>query len=388
MSDGTHSMRGNGGLSSARLGAVLDRASVSAATRPRDRVRRAHEQRLDARHHHRVVGVRLVELEHRELRIVRPVDALVPEVVADLVHPIEPADDQPLEIQLVGDAQIERHVERVVMRRERPRRRAAIQRLQHRRLDLEIVRARRATRRISVDHPRARAKQRAHFGMHGEIGVALAIPLLGIGESRMPHGHAVDDFFLAERQRPQRLREQLDLGRRAPSLRRCACGTAGPITPTTSPMSNRSSDADTLVAQHVLLEVQLNATAVVGEVRERRLAVRAPRDDPAGDAHRLAFLLPVRRMQRDRLGRAMRAVERVRERRDAARDERVELLAPRALDEVQLVGSRRALPRSARRAPSRYASMNGSMSPSITFCTSGIFSSVRWSLTIVYGWKT
>ncbi len=32
--------------------------------------------------------------------------------------------------------------------------------------------------------------------------------------------------------------------------------------------------------------------------------------------------------------------------------------------------------------------MNGSRSPSITFCTSGILSSVRWSFTMVYGWNT
>ena len=75
----------------------------------------------------------------------RPVDALVPEVVPDLVHAVEAAHDEPLEIQLVGDAQVQRHVERVVVRRERPRRRAAVQRLQHRRLDLEIIRARRGT---------------------------------------------------------------------------------------------------------------------------------------------------------------------------------------------------------------------------------------------------
>ena len=50
-------------------------------------------------------------------------------------------------------------------------------------------------------------------------------------------------------------------------------------------------------------------------------------------------------MQRDRVGRAMRPIERVRERRDAARDERVELLAARALDEVQLVAHAAALPR-------------------------------------------
>ena len=32
----------------------------------------------------------------------------------------------------------------------------------------------------------------------------------------------------------------------------------------------------------------------------------------------------------------------------------------------------------------RYASMNGSIAPSMTFCTSVIFSSVRSSFTIVY----
>ena len=44
---------------------------------------------------------------------------------------------QPLEVELVGDAQVERHVERVVVGHERPRRGAAVERLQHRRLHLE-----------------------------------------------------------------------------------------------------------------------------------------------------------------------------------------------------------------------------------------------------------
>ena len=66
-----------------------------------------------------------------------PVHALVPEIVADLVDPFQPAHEQPLEVQLVRDAEIERHVERVVVGDERPRRRAAVERLQDRRLDLE-----------------------------------------------------------------------------------------------------------------------------------------------------------------------------------------------------------------------------------------------------------
>ena len=46
--------------------------------------------------------------------------------------------------------------------------------------------------------------------MHREVGVALAIALLRIGEAGVPHDLAVDDLFLAERQRTQRLGEHLD----------------------------------------------------------------------------------------------------------------------------------------------------------------------------------
>ena len=88
-------------------------------------------------HHVIVVGIGLVELQHGELGIVGPVHALVPEVVPDLVHPLESAHQQPLEVQLVGDPEVQRHVERVVVGHERPRRGAAVQRLEHRRLDLE-----------------------------------------------------------------------------------------------------------------------------------------------------------------------------------------------------------------------------------------------------------
>ena len=84
-----------------------------------------------------VVGVGLVQLQHGELRIVGPVHPLVPEVVADLVDPLDAAHQQPLQVQLVGDAEVERHVQRVVVGHEGPRRRAAVERLQDRRLDLE-----------------------------------------------------------------------------------------------------------------------------------------------------------------------------------------------------------------------------------------------------------
>ena len=101
------------------------------------RDRRGGDQRLGARHRVVDVGVGLVPLEHRELGVVLERDALVAEVLADLVDALEAADDQPLEVQLGRDAQVEVAVELVVVRRERPRVGAAVERLQDRRLDLD-----------------------------------------------------------------------------------------------------------------------------------------------------------------------------------------------------------------------------------------------------------
>jgi hypothetical protein len=53
-----------------------------------------------------IVGVGLVPLEHRELGVVGRVDPLVAKVLAELVHALEPAHDQPLEVELGGNAQV------------------------------------------------------------------------------------------------------------------------------------------------------------------------------------------------------------------------------------------------------------------------------------------
>ena len=84
-----------------------------------------------------VIRVRLVKLQHRELGIVVRREPLVAEVAIDLVDPLDAADHQPLQIQLRRDAQVQIDIERVVVRDERPRRRAAIERLHHRRLDFD-----------------------------------------------------------------------------------------------------------------------------------------------------------------------------------------------------------------------------------------------------------
>ena len=64
-------------------------------------------------------------------------DALVAEDAADLVHPLHAAHDQPLEVQLERDPQVQLHVERVVVGDERPGVGAAGLDVQDRRLDLD-----------------------------------------------------------------------------------------------------------------------------------------------------------------------------------------------------------------------------------------------------------
>src|SRR5207237_5661204 len=83
-----------------------------------------------------IIPIRFVELEHRELGVVPGGDALVTEAAVDLEDLFQAAYDQPLEIELRRDPQIQLRVERVVMGHEWPRRRAAGNRMHHRRLDL------------------------------------------------------------------------------------------------------------------------------------------------------------------------------------------------------------------------------------------------------------
>ena len=122
-----------------RRAEVVGLALVLDASRAEHGVGETLEHALDQVHEIAVIGVRLVQLEHREFGVVPRRQALVAEVAIDLVDALEAADDQPLEVQLGRDPQVHVDVERVVVGQERLRDRAARNHLQHRRLDLEEV---------------------------------------------------------------------------------------------------------------------------------------------------------------------------------------------------------------------------------------------------------
>ena len=166
-------MRGQGDARLDRLPAVGDGLAA------RDLARELAEQLLGQRHQVLVGRVGLVELEHRELGVVLARQPLVAEVAADLVDALEAADDQPLEVELGRDAHVEIEIERVVVRHERPRRRAAEDRVHHRRLDLEE--AARVEEAPDRAHDRgALAEDLAHVGVHHQVDVALAVADLDV----------------------------------------------------------------------------------------------------------------------------------------------------------------------------------------------------------------
>jgi hypothetical protein len=164
--------------------------------RAADRLRRAPHHAFDEIHQIAVVGVRLIELKHREFGVVTRRESFVAEVSIDLVHPLEPADHQTLEVELGRNAQVHVDVECIVMGDEGPCRRAARDRLHHGRFDFHE--ALRIEHVAQVAHElRTPAEHRPTRLVHDEIDVALPIARLGVGESMPLVG-----------QRPQRLDEQ------------------------------------------------------------------------------------------------------------------------------------------------------------------------------------
>ncbi len=115
--------------------------------------------------------------------------------MTDLVHLLEPTHEAALQIQLIRDAEIERGVERLVVRLERRGCGAAVQRLQHRRFYFQIPLGIQESPN-SLHDPRAQPEHVAHFGMHREIGVALPVAQLWIRQLAMLHTARV---FLPER---------------------------------------------------------------------------------------------------------------------------------------------------------------------------------------------
>ena len=247
-----------------------------------------------------------------------PVHALVPEILGDLVDALQPAYDEPFQIQLVRDAKIEVHVEGVVPGHEGAGGRSAVERLQHRRLDLEEL-ARVEERAQRADDRRPLPEHEAHLVVHDQVGVALPVADLHVRQA-VP--------FLGER--PERFRQELDaLGadRDLPRLRH----EHGSLHADPIPQVQIHGAGEGLRSERVLAEVHLLRSQAVLDVREGGLAVSALGHEAPRVANALPRLLQLLVTLLD-VAEAVGGVEAVRVGLDSALNQRVEFLAARILD--------------------------------------------------------
>ena len=234
--------------------------------------RRRLDDALRELHHAFEVAERLVELHGGELGVMIRIHALVAELAPDLEDLLEAAHQQALEMQLGGDAQVEVLVQRVVVRDEGTRVRAAEDGVQDGRLHLVVA----VILHVAADggnHLEALLERVAHLAVHDEVDIALAIARLLVGQ-------AVELL----RQGAQRLAEQLE-----------RCHGHGQLPALRA--HHRALDADPVahvqvlelgervLAQRVDAAEQLHVARGVAQLEESQLALIALRHDAAGDLH-------------------------------------------------------------------------------------------------------
>lgn len=120
-----------------RLGKVDFDAAAGHDLGAEDVSRDRADEVLGQIHNPVVIGIRLIQFQQREFGVVARVHTLVAEHAAQLVHLLKAADDQPLEMQLQRDAEVEVDVERIMMRDEGARIGAAGHVVQDRRFHLQ-----------------------------------------------------------------------------------------------------------------------------------------------------------------------------------------------------------------------------------------------------------
>ena len=142
----------------------------------------AGDEILEDRHHVGVVAVGLVELEHREFRVVAGRRPFVAEGPPDLEDTLDPANHAALKVQLRRDAQIDVGVQRVVVGDERPRRCAAGDWVQHRRLDLHEAGSAEAAP-DGGNHLRSQQEDVADALVGPEVDLSLPVADVGVADT-------------------------------------------------------------------------------------------------------------------------------------------------------------------------------------------------------------
>ena len=140
------------------------------------------QQVLKEVHHVIEVGIGLIELNGRKLRIMLGVHALVAEDPPDLVYPLEAAHDEPLQGEFGGDAHVHVDIQRVVVGDKGPGGGASGDGVEDRGLHLHIAPVVHELPDMT-DEFGADLEGPAHILIHDEVHIPLAEPGLLVGEA-------------------------------------------------------------------------------------------------------------------------------------------------------------------------------------------------------------
>ncbi len=284
----------------------------------------ADEEALHEVHDVPVIDVGDIELQHGEFGIVRAIDPFVAEIVTDFVHALQAAHDETLQVEFVGYAHEQRHVEGLVMGLERPRKGATVQGLKYGRFDFDETLAVHETL-DGPDKPRPFEEDFLDAGIDDQIDVALPVPGLDVPQ-------AVPFFG----QGTQGLRQQLELVRHDGGL-------AGPGGEDGAFDAQEVPYLDHLVvdfihvrADAVEADVDLDPAGAVEQVGKARFAMAPLGSDPTRNRDRLGGFDQVFRLIENGLG-GMGYVVADGVRIDAASAERFELAVPLPVEFVRAV---------------------------------------------------
>lgn len=223
-------------------------------------------------------GIGLIELHHGELGVVAHRNPLVAEVAVDLEDPLEAADHEPLQVQLRRDPEKKLHIEGIVVGHEGTCRGAAGDRLHHGRFHLEEILAHHEFA-DEIDDAGPLDEHLAHFGVHDEVHVALAIARLHVREAVELLG-----------KRLERLGQEPD-----------ECGVEGELAGLGPERGAADADdvadiegferIERIVAHRILAYVDLHPALPVLDLDERGLAEGAARDDAARNGKTAGIIL-------------------------------------------------------------------------------------------------
>src|SRR5438270_9697007 len=104
----------------------------------------------------------------------------------------------------------------------------------------------------------------------------------------MADGHVLHHFLFAEGERPQRLRQELDVHRSHCHLT-SSRAEKQPSNPYHVADVVQIECGIQVLSKEIVLEVDLNASSLVRNVGEGRLSMRTPANDASGDTNGFSF---------------------------------------------------------------------------------------------------